>query len=434
MRVIVCIAHVHALLTCVFVFVSLFASGSWSIRNVQVCGECRPCSECVCNNDAIDSSCPPTCQDAPTGLISYKGPCFTPVFAPICRAQCTYHSCAPEDLRYLQGSFYSRTHIKTLSQDPLKVENIWTTPSEQEQGVSEALELRVDCLYHLTLLGNTFTEIQTPVLEGDPAAATHALDWNQLFPSTPSAPEGVTDSLLPPPSLLDTACVSFSRTGVFTLIWTSDDQRALEVKYNGGAHSGGNTHERQVWPLGTECPRILTLHQPPLLRTLTAAPATRATWHGGKALDRFSYGEHEEGQDTAGVGRDRSAYAESLVGEWEGRLVRSEPVLNGVGRQSGCLQKVLLQIFDRDPNATAHLGLYRFRLTTLPCVVPPETQASNLDGGLRGQSSEWGTSGGGRAPGLRGRTVGLESIRPERTALCAGGLKQGPERPKGPQS
>ena len=91
-RVIVCIAHVHALLTCVFVFVSLFASGSWSIRNVQVCGECRPCSECVCNNDAIDSSCPPTCQDAPTGLISSKGPCFTHVFAPICRAQCTYHT------------------------------------------------------------------------------------------------------------------------------------------------------------------------------------------------------------------------------------------------------------------------------------------------------------------------------------------------------
>jgi hypothetical protein len=42
----------------------------------MVCGECRPCAECVCNNDAIDSSCPAArCPDSPVEDLRYIQVC-----------------------------------------------------------------------------------------------------------------------------------------------------------------------------------------------------------------------------------------------------------------------------------------------------------------------------------------------------------------------
>ena len=60
----------------------------------MVCGECRPCAECVCNNDAIDSSCPAArCPDSPVEDLRYIQVCKIKDFMALHRVPA---NCLPE--------------------------------------------------------------------------------------------------------------------------------------------------------------------------------------------------------------------------------------------------------------------------------------------------------------------------------------------------
>jgi len=269
----------------------------------MVCGECVPCAECICNNDAIDSFCP-----------VHKCP-ETPV----------------EDLRYIQGAFYARKAMHNLD------------GKEADSDIKSASSVvSVECQHHFHFVGTSITESQSPVLSGDGQVAGPKAEHTERMLQT---------------------CSSFSRTGVFRISEPASAAfpRIMHVQFTGGDAA---LQEKHTWHFETKCPRSLLLTNEDGTRyELRPAPGTRFAWHGGR-IGLFAR-EAEESSLSAGA-RPDAFYSHALIGTWHGRMSRrtfAEMSYN----IPGCAQTIILTVWDRDPSLPLLESYYTYDLRLGEC-------------------------------------------------------------------
>ena len=214
-----------------------------------VCGECRPCAGCLCNSEAIDGHCPPlSCPAQPTA-----------------------------EIRYLQGAFFNSRRLASASR--------------KTSGV------HVECVYHLSLEGSMFRELQLPALTGDAAAVASSEETRTML-------------------LVQDQCETFSRAGVFemlhpTLFGTA--RARMRVTYTSGS---GNfaMNAQEEWLVDTTCQQGLRLHRSsayPFLSSplhLTPAPNNQDFWYQGHLSPRRPLPRAENSI--------RSMVTKSLLGIW----------------------------------------------------------------------------------------------------------------------
>ena len=196
----------------------------------------------------------------------------------------------------------------------------------------------VKCMYHLSFIGNTFTEFQMAVVLGDAAAS-----------------QGDAARI----DAITSLCESSSRRGIFELTTSTDSAFSLlHVRYTAGHNMTGM---KQTWTLRAVCPRTLVIMQGRRTLSMQPAPGTRAAWHQGKLSLR-------EVRDSVVVQQPRAFDTQSLVGTWQGHLVRRRVEKKGLMIEAGCKYPIFIDVWDRSPYLPPGQGLFRYSVRMGECV------------------------------------------------------------------